>query len=208
MKRKILSITILLLVGVLFSCGKNAADQETDPAVDQDAVRTEAVSTFASALTETLVAIPTESPTPSVTPTLTLPAITATEGTTVPVKSCYNLLYLKDVTIPDNTEMKAGEKFTKTWLVQNNGDCAWAPGFTFSNVGGDPMRGAIFVLREPVPVGLKKEVSVELVVPSGINGLIQSSWQMADTSGNYFGDTLSVNITVGSGAAPTTTPTP
>jgi hypothetical protein len=199
---------ILFLLALLFSCGKNTADQENNPVVDQDAVRTEAVSTFASSLTETLVAVPTASSTPTVTPTLTLPAVTATEGTTVPVKTCYNLLYLKDVTIPDNTEMKAGEKFTKTWLVQNNGDCAWAPGFTFNNVGGDPMRGASVVLREPVPVGLKKEISVELVVPSGIKGLIQSSWRMADNLGNYFGDTLSVNITVGSGAAPTATATP
>ncbi len=207
MNRKILSIIILgLMVVLLFSCGKKTTDQANDnmPTMDADAVRTEAVATYASSLTETLVAEPLATSTPIVVePTSTQPAVTATEGTPAPQNTCYNLLYIEDMTIPDGTQMKAGEKFTKTWMVQNNGDCAWAPGFTFSNVGGDPMRGAIVVLREPVPVGAKREISVELVVPSGINGLIQSSWRMADSSGYYFGDTLSVNITVGTVPTPT-----
>jgi len=31
---------------------------------------------------------------------------------------------VRDVTIPDNTQVKAGEKFVKTWEFQNTGTCA------------------------------------------------------------------------------------
>jgi hypothetical protein len=208
MKTKIFSILIvLLLVVLLFSFGLN---QEQAEEVDVDAIRTEAVSTFASSLTETMVAVPTNTSTPTIEPTFTLTPTLEGAASPTPTKNrCYNLLYLKDLTIPDGTVMKANEVFTKTWLVQNNGDCAWAPGFTFNNVGGDPMRAATIVLDKPIPVGLKYEIEVEMVVPAGVYGLIQSSWMMSYEPGMYFGDTLSVSIMVEDPkGTPTVTATP
>ena len=209
MKTRILTIVIILIVGVLlFSYGTNNTEQ-TDT-VDVDMLRTEAVETYASSLTETLLALPSVFPTHTgtVEPTSTPPDTTATIETPARADPCYSLLWLKDVTIPDGTQLKPNEVFTKTWLVQNNGGCAWPPGFTFSHVGGDLMRGQTVTLDEPIPVGAKREISVELVVPSGQNGLIQSSWRMADADGNFFGDTLSVNILVGNITTPAVTNTP
>lgn len=205
-KTRFLLILILVLGILLFSCGKNETGQTES--VDTNAVRTEAVSTFASSLTETLVAVPSASPTLTVAPTFTLPAITLTPETPATVNPCFNLLWIKDVTIPDGTQMKAGESFTKTWLVQNIGGCAWRAGFTFNNVGGDRMRGNVITLEESIQTGSKRELSIQLVVPSGQSGLIQSSWRMADLDGNYFGDTLSVNIQVGDVATPAATKSP
>ena len=203
--RPLLVLTIIL--GVLpFSCGINKPGQ-TD-LLDANALRTEAVSTFASSLTETLAAVPTISPTLTVVPTFTPLAITFTPEIPATVNPCYNLLWIKDVTIPDGTQMKAGETFTKTWLVQNIGGCAWRAGFTFNHVGGDRMRGNTITLQESIQTGSKRELSVQLVVPSGQSGLIQSSWRMADAEGNYFGDTLSVNIIVGDITTPIATNTP
>lgn len=210
MKTRILSIVIIVIVGaLLFSWGTNKT-QQAEP-VDADAVRTEAVETYAaSLLTETLVTVPTASSTPTIiTPTLTPTAdVTATLETPVVANPCYNLLYIEDRTIPDGTEMKPNEVFTKTWFVQNSGGCAWAPSFTFAHFGGDPMEGEPVVLTEPIPAGAKRELSVELVVPSGQNGLIQSSWRMTDENGAFFGDTLSVNIVVGTTTTPTVTKAP
>jgi len=208
MKTRILSITILLIFGVLlFSCGTNNTQQTEN--LNADALRTEAVETYAASLTQVLVVLPTASPTltakPSATPT---PEVTATLETPAVANPCYKLLWIEDRTILDGTEMKPNEVFTKTWYVQNNGGCAWAPGFTFSNFGGDPMRGQTIVFTEPVPAGAKRELSIELVVPSGQNGLIQSSWRMTDENGIFFGDTLSVNITVGDVTTPTATSAP
>ena len=207
MKPRLLSIILIgVLITLLFSCGTNSEDP-ADPA-DVNIVRTEAVATFASSLTETLVAVPSTSPTLTVEPTFTPEEGTATLASTPTANPCYNLFYIEDVTIPDNTQMKPGEVFTKTWLVQNTGGCAWKPGFTFQHVGGDAMRGNIVTMTEAIQTGSKREISVQLVVPSGQNGLIQSAWRMADESGNFFGDTLSVNIFVGSIATPAATNTP
>jgi Ig-like domain from next to BRCA1 gene len=205
-KTGLLLVALLILGTLLFSCGKNETGQ-TD-SLDPNALRTEAVSTFASSLTETLAVVPTASLTLTVVPTITRPGITVTAETPATVNPCFNLLWIKDVTIPDGTHMKAGEVFTKTWLVQNIGGCAWRAGFTFNNVGGNPMRGNGVTLQEPIQTGSKREISVELVVPSGQSGLIQSSWRMADAEGNYFGDTLSINILVGDLATPSTTNSP
>ena len=206
MKTRIISTLIIgVLLTLLFSCGTNS-ENPTDT-LDVNAARTEAVATFASSLTKTLVAVPTTSPTLTVEPTSTPLDVTGTVEVTPTANPCYNLLYIEDVTIPDNTQMKAGETFTKTWLVQNIGGCAWKPGFTFQHVGGDSMRGNTVTLTEAIQTGSKREISVQLVVPSGQNGLIQSAWRMADESGNFFGDTLSVNILVGS-ITPQATNTP
>lgn len=205
MKYRTIFVSLALVIGVfLFSCANNQADQTT--AVDTDAIRTQAVETYASSLTGLA---PTSSPFP------TLTAVRATDGTpsntpepTLTPNPCFNLLYIDDVTIEDGTRMKPGEKFTKTWLVQNIGGCAWRPGFTFRNVGGESMRGSTVTLTEAIPTGAKREISVDLVVPSGINGLIESAWQMADENGIFFGDTLSVKIIVGSITTPAVTSTP
>lgn len=204
MKTKILPILASLISGVLlFSCGTK------DTAVDVDAIRTEAVKTHIASQTEVLVVLPTASLTltaePSVTPTLD---VTATLETPAVANPCYNLLWIEDRSIPDGMNLKANEVFTKTWYIQNNGGCAWAPGFTFSHFGGDPMEGEPVALTEPIPAGAKREISIELVVPSGQNGLIQSSWRMTDQNGLFFGDTLTVNITVGDVTTPVVTATP
>jgi hypothetical protein len=210
MKTKILPIVIIVIVGALlfsFIANNNAPQANS---VDVDAVRTEAVETYAASLPKTLVTVPTASPTltvvtPTYTPTVD---ITATLETPAVANPCYNLLYLEDRTIPDGTEMKPNEVFTKTWYVQNSGGCAWAPGFTFAHFGGDPMEGEPVVLTEPIPAGAKRELSIKLVVPTGQTGLIQSSWRMTDENGVFFGDTLSVNIIVGSVTTPTVTKAP
>lgn len=201
MKFRILLIALVAMLGImLFSCTSNQ-NQPTEN-IDVDLIRTQAVSTFASSLTETLVAVPTlfSSPTVDVTSTSLVTVTLEPSPTTNP---CYNLLYISDVTIPDGTQMRAGQVFTKTWLVQNIGGCAWRAGFTFQHVGGERMQGNIVTLSDAIPTGAKREISVELVVPSGLNGLIQSSWRMADENGVFFGDTLIVNIIVGSTATST-----
>lgn len=203
MKKQTYFIALLTAGLYLISCAKNVATPSTS--VDVNAIRTEAVSTFASSQTETAAASPTALFTLTAHLTETL-AITGTAETPLPQNSCYNLLFIKDVTIPDGTFMKDNEVFTKTWQVQNNGDCAWAPGFSFSHVGGETLRGKTFVLTDPIPVGAKREISIQMIAPAGLNGLVQSSWRMADANGAFFGDTLTVNITVGNNSTATATP--
>ncbi len=207
MKYRTIFLSLGLIVGLfLFSCANNQADQTSG--VDTDAIRTQAVQTYASSLTESLPAPFTPFPTQTASPAATGTALSTTPEPSPTSNPCFNLLYISDVTIPDGTRMKPGEKFTKTWQVQNIGGCAWRPGFIFRHVGGDPMRGNPITLTEAIPTGAKREISIELVVPSGINGVIESAWQMADENGIFFGDTLFVNIIVGDLTTPFITNTP
>ena len=45
---------------------------------------------------------------------------------------------IEDVTVPDNTVMTQGQKFTKTWRFMNNGKCTWN-GYTIAFIAGDRM---------------------------------------------------------------------
>jgi hypothetical protein len=207
MKTRILSIAILLILGALLFSYTTSNTKQTD-SVDVNAIRTDAVETYAASLTEAPVIVPIISSTPTVETTVTPPLFTVTLETPETANPCYDLLWIEDRSIPDGTRLKPNEVFTKTWYVQNNGGCAWAPGFTFSHFGGDPMRGQPIKFTEPIPVGAKREISIKLIVPSEINGLVQSSWRMTDENGNFFGDTLSVNIEVGDVVTPTATKAP
>src|SRR5512133_2298041 len=75
--------------------------------------------------------LPTEVP-PTASPTLDPLAAT-------PTPSCHDsALFVEDVTYPDHTRLDPGEKFTKTWKIQNTGTCTWT-GYTAAFVSGDPM---------------------------------------------------------------------
>lgn len=209
-RRPVITLSFLIFSLLLAACGPSAA--ELTPTIDPNAVRTEAVSTFAFSLTQTALAAPTSTSTVPPSPTVTLLALTtpAAGTATTPIAgvpaTCANLVYVKDVTIPDNTQMTPGQTFTKTWQVQNSGSCAWAPGFKFSLIGGDAMGGQALTLSQAVAAGATTELSVPMTAPAGKTGTIQGSWRMSDDKGVFFGDALTVVIVIGGGAAASSTP--
>jgi len=74
--------------------------------------------------------------------------------------------FLSDVTYPDNTEIEAGEVFTKTWEIKNNGTCTWGEGYEMIFVSG-PFPGAL-PLDDPFPEVLPTgsvELSVVITAP-------------------------------------------
>ena len=200
----LLSAAILLAVT---GCGPSAA--ELTPTIDPNMIRTEAVSTFASSLTQTALAKPTNTatltPSPTASPTPIRTGTPPTQAASVPT-TCYGLVYAQDVTVPDNSPMTPGQSFTKTWRVRNTGSCAIAPGFTFKNVGGDPMGGQPLTLTQPVPAGATTDLSINMTAPTS-TGTVQGTWRMADANGSYFGDPLTVVIVIGGAAGTAPTPT-
>ena len=207
--------SVVLLVGVLFISACGSGEVESTPTISVDMVQTLAVATYASGLTETVIALPTETPTSTQTPTSTFtstPAQTNTPGTTVqpttgslPVNSCLGLAFVADVTIPDNTNMRPAEKFTKTWRVKNNGSCNWEAGFNFNFVGGEAMGGSSLGLGKVVTPGTETELSLALTAPN-TTGTFRGNWRMTNAAGAYFGDEVYVLIVV-SGSASTSTQT-
>jgi hypothetical protein len=195
-----------LLVGVLLAgCGSGGG--EATPTLSAEQIQTQAVATFAANLTSTALAMPTSTPTLTETPTQAAtetPPVTDTPAATatklIPTSSCYGLTFVSDVTIPDNTNMTPGQKFTKTWRVRNSGTCAWESGFKFNFTGGEAMGGSSLSLANAVQPGKETDLSVDLTAPSTA-GTYRGNWRMTNASGTYFGDEVYVLIVVGTATA-------
>jgi hypothetical protein len=210
--KKLMIMLTLLAAIVLSACGGNSADATPTLSVEQ--IQTLAVITYQAQLTQTALAQPTSTSAPTNTPmplvTFAAPSTspevvsTSTTASSAGSASCYNLAYVKDVTIPDNTVMTPGQAFTKTWLVSNTGTCAWESGFVFNVVGGDAMGGVAVTLNQTVEPGRQYEFSVPMVAPTNQTGDVKGTWRLSDANGNFFGDGVYVLIDVG-GTAPTAT---
>ena len=204
------SIAISLTVGLLLAaCGSSA--EEATPTFTVEQIQTEAVATFAAGLTETALAMPTNTPTETMTPTPTATnapvstnTVAATAIATIPVDSCDGLAFVSDVTVPDNTTMTPGQQFTKTWRVRNSGTCPWEAGFNFNFTSGEAMGGSSVSLATDVQPGNEVDISVPMTAPSTA-GTYRGNWRMTNASGTFFGDEVYVLIIVG-GSAATSTP--
>ena len=217
MKQKVL---YLLLAGILLLSACGGSEAGATPTMALEAIQTHAFETIAADLTQTALAAPkTPSSTPTMLPTfapeatssgvaITLPAATQPAGMS-PTASCYQLRFVSDVTIPDNTQMAPGQSFTKTWRVINTGSCAWEAGFKFTFVGGEQMSGTTYTLPSAVAVNAETNISVPMVAPTNKTGSLRGNWRMQTAGGTYFGDEVYVLIVVGGGTlTPTSTSIP
>ena len=197
MKNKILITFSLLLL--LSSC----------ISVQVDDVKTPTPSNFVTATLPPTKAgfVPS-----TLTPTLAITE-TPTLAITAPANCTNTAVLLRDVTIQDNTQVKAGEKFTKTWEFQNTGTCPWI-NYSLKFAAGDQMSAP---LSAPIAATLpteKVQVSVELTAPP-TNGAYTGFFTLNTPTGNdvFIGieKTFWVKVVVGSndiaptssGASPT-----
>lgn len=220
LKIRLIKVQLFLILGVMLvaSCAGGASPGEPTATVEpthRSMIETRAVGTFISNLTLTALAAPTFTPIPTNTPAPTIPVLpTSTIGTPLGAAtvapggggagSCYALTFVKDVSVPDNTQMDPGEKFTKTWQVLNSGTCAWDAGFKFQNTGGNAMSATALTLSSAVPSGATFDLSVPMTAPSA-NGTARGNWRMSTASGQFFGDEVFVQIVVGNAPAATNT---
>jgi hypothetical protein len=147
MFKKIIFISVLLLT----SCISVAVEQTPTP-MPQGFVTSTLPPTKPAYIPLTLT------PTPDVT-------VTPTIVITIPANCQDGAVLLRDVTIPDETVLKTGEKFTKTWEFQNMGTCPWL-NYTLKFAAGDQMSAP---LSAPIALTLpdtKVEISVDLVAPA------------------------------------------
>ncbi len=126
---------------------------------------------------------------PPTKPGLTLPTpVPPTASPTLdplaasPTPSCHDAaLFVEDVNYPDNTHLTAGEKFTKTWKIQNAGNCKWT-GYTIAFVSGDKMEAPASVPVPDTEAQAAVEVSVDLVAPAE-NGAYIANFELRNAKG-------------------------
>jgi len=181
------------MLSLLTSCISVSSNAESGTPVQSDFVTATLAPTRAGFVPATLTPAPISTATPK-------PA----GGT--PKICTESAVLLRDVTVPDNTQMQAGETFTKTWEFQNNGTCAWT-NYTVKFSSGDQMNAP---LSAPVPDTAPKstvQVSVELTAPS-LNGSYTGNFTLNDASGKAvpigIEKTFWIKIVVGTAAATTT----
>ncbi len=214
--QKMKMILIIPVIAVMLTaCGGNQATPA--PTISVADVQTMAVSTFAFSLTQTAQAMPSNTPTEIPVPTNTIVAFNTFapfgaggtgSGTLVaaissPTASCYGLLFINDVSIPDDTKMAPGQQFTKTWLVQNTGGCNWDPGFKWTLISGDPMGGSTLTLSQSVAPGTQYQISVPMIAPNAAGESV-GTWQMSNANGTFFGQPVWVKVMVGGNGATNT----
>ena len=118
----------------------------------------------------------------AIPPTLTLTPDPLTPSATSSTPACTDAAILvEDVNYPDNTIVPAGEKFTKTWKLQNIGRCKWT-GYTITYVSGDRMSAPDAAPISETEAGKPVDVSIDLVAPS-TDGTYQGNFELRNAAG-------------------------
>ncbi len=130
---------------------------------------------------------------PVVEPTPTPTEASTSEDTAQPAQpivtqdpNCEDqVVFIKDVNVPDGTFYDPGAKFTKVWQVKNSGTCTWN-GYNLVFEQGDVMSAP---LTDPFPAAAPGEVidiSLELTAPQR-TGLQTGNWIFQTPQENALG---------------------
>ena len=115
-----------------------------------------------------------------------LPEFTATPSPTQGV--CDQAAFDKDVNFPDNSVLKPGEEFTKTWRLENTGTCTWNTNYVIVFDRGDAMDGpaSTALTTSTIAPGEMVDISVVLIAPEA-PGTYQGYWMLRNSAGQEFG---------------------
>jgi len=190
------------------------------PTLDLNPIRTEVAATIFVQVSQTISAIPTETPVPSPSPTL---APTSTSVPTIPtVKSTTNLTTTATISTPgigaknlaqwvsqsisDETVFEPGASFTVTWRLKNVGDSTWTEAFIFRYYSGETFGAPKEILLGKIVLpGETVDISIPMKAPVK-PGNYRTDWVLANESRSNFKEPVFLKITVA--APPTATPTP
>ncbi len=225
MTESVKRITMIWLVFAFLLAACKPSPQETPtPTIEPDAVYTAAVQTADARLTEQAQVAPTTTPVPpTADPALTAaaqtteaqltlvavasptPATIATATLAPTVSLADRAEFVLDVTIPDGTDLNPGVSFTKTWRLKNTGTSTWTTSYSLVFISGDKMGDTASVpLAQQVLPGESVDISVVLVAPA-TPGRYKGYWKMLNSAGQFFDDSIYVEIdVVGEGVATAT----
>jgi rRNA maturation protein Nop10 len=105
------------------------------------------------------------------------------------------MVFLLDLTVPDGSIVRPGEKIEKVWQVRNEGSCTWGRGYTIQLEEGPPLGS---LTKHPIPAtepGEVANISANFSVPDN-PGNYRSSWRANDSGDNSFGVLIYIEINV------------
>jgi hypothetical protein len=208
MKRQVRFILSILLIGGLASCSLSGA-ADPDEYVQEVAVQYETVSAM---LTATAARSPEAAPSRVVPPTSTqvrtaTPTILASTPTldSEPVemtRAASAALLTQavnvpcdlaqagrpiDITIPDDSRLRPGAYFSKTWRLVNVGRCTWQADYALVWFSGHDL-GLVHAqpLNVTVEPGQSVDLTMDMLAPIA-PGAYQSNWKLRNQDGGLFG---------------------
>jgi hypothetical protein len=108
-----------------------------------------------------------------------------------------NLEYLEDLSLPDGTVVKPGERLDKRWLVENSGTCNWDEYYRLKFMSGTDLSAPLEQALYPARSGSKATIRILFSAPTE-PGSYQSAWQAYDPQGQPFGDQIFIKVVVSS----------
>jgi hypothetical protein len=179
-KKKHLLILSLLTI-LMSACGSSSQNQaDISTAVAQTVAAQNSLTEVAS--------LPTSTPLPS-SETTVLPDVvgTSTTAPAVGAPGCTVSARLAGETPPDQTLLKPGEYFWKTWMLENTGTCTWDSTYQLIYESGDLMDGLTsYPLVETVAPGETKDITIYLKAPE-TEGTFTGYWQIQTPWNAMFG---------------------
>jgi hypothetical protein len=118
------------------------------------------------------------------------PALTPTSAPTLvsapPDPNCARASLVSE-NPPDNTMLRPGEYFWKTWTIQNTGTCTWTPEYKLIFWSGELMGGlSSYPLPEDVAPDEQKDISIYLQAPPTV-GTFTGYWRLQSPWAANFG---------------------
>jgi hypothetical protein len=193
--KRVYRITFPFLVLFLAGLACNFPQEGTPTPSGPELLKTYAAQTIEVQLTLVATGIqPTITPGENIATVTSSPSSPATQvisATSTPTATqgvCDQAGFEKDVTIPDNTTLDAGEEFTKTWQLRNDGTCTWNSNYAIVFERGDAMGGpaSAQLTSAPIAPGETVDVSLDLTAPES-PGTYQGYWKLRNPAGQVFG---------------------
>lgn len=129
----------------------------------------------------------TRTPVPSLTPIVTEAPAQVQETLIAQGVPCNSAEFVADVTIPDDSIVAPGQKFTKIWQLKNTGSCTWNEEYLLVLIFGFELG-----TKPPIPLsqvvtpGAIVDIAIDMVAPY-IVACVESRWMLQDPQGKQFG---------------------
>jgi hypothetical protein len=197
-----MSKTLKIFFSLALICGLGACNLPSTGSSTGVLNATKIYQTVAVNLTQMAILTATppftiKSPLPMKTPLNTLTSKTArptTAGTVIPRPTdipvpCDQAAagHPIDVTVSDDTHMKPGEVFSKTWRLENVGTCTWTTNYAVVWFSGENMGVTTEkAFTGPVAPGQIVDITIDMVSPDK-PGIYQSNWKLRNANGVLLG---------------------
>lgn len=188
---------LILLAWLLTACNMPSQESKLNPTLNV----TQAYQTVQAKLTLAALTTPSSSstpilPAPEVSPSPQPPSAQTPLLTNTPAQpsitltpSCDQAAASNpiDVTIPDDTAMEPGQRFTKVWRLRNVGTCTWNTSYAIAFFSGEQMGAPASVpLPGKVAPGQSVDLAVDLIAPQDA-GTHQGNWKLRNAASVLFG---------------------